>query len=105
MIELEARLTDAALEMADRMIGGSFTRGGNTKKRVYAATTRDVGPLMRMLSRTIDALGTAQENGVDGLPPSMMRWAGTSYSAPAPRSPALPNLQRRIRWYAPPIAG
>lgn len=35
MIELEARLIDAALDMADRMIGGSFTRGGNTKKRVY----------------------------------------------------------------------
>jgi hypothetical protein len=38
------------------MIGGSFTRGGNAKKRVYAATTRDVGRLMRMFSQTIDAL-------------------------------------------------
>jgi hypothetical protein len=28
LIELEARLIDAALDMADRMIGGSFTRGG-----------------------------------------------------------------------------
>jgi TnpA family transposase len=67
MIELEARLIDAALDMADRMIGGSFTRGGNAKKRVYAATTRDVGRLMRMFSQTIDALSLAQDSSIDAF--------------------------------------
>ena len=67
LIDLEARLTDAALDMADRMIGGSFTRGGNAKKRVFAATTRDVGRLMAMFHRTIDALGSAQEGDVDAF--------------------------------------
>ena len=67
MIELEARLIDAALDMADRMIGGSFTRGGNAKQRVYAATTRDVGRLMRMFSQTIDALGRAQDGSIDAF--------------------------------------
>ncbi|WP_145206870.1 Tn3 family transposase [Sphingobium sp. B2] len=67
MIDLEARLIDAALDMADRMIAGSFTRGGNTKKRVYAATTRDVGRLMRMFSRTIDALALAQDGQIDAF--------------------------------------
>lgn len=67
MIELEARLIDAALDMADRMIGGSFTRGGNAKKRVYAATTRDVGRLMRMFSQTIDALSLAQDGCIDAF--------------------------------------
>lgn len=67
MIELEVRLIDAALDIADRMIGGSFTRGGNTKKRVYAATTRDVGRLMRMFSQTIDALSLAQDGNVDSF--------------------------------------
>ncbi len=67
LIDLEARLTDATLDMADRMIGGSFTRGGNAKKRIYAATTRDVGRLMAMFHRTIDALGSAQEGNVDAF--------------------------------------
>ena len=67
LLDLEARLTDAALEMADRMIGGSFTRGGNAKKRVFAATTRDVGRLMSMFDRTIAALGSAQDGEVDGF--------------------------------------
>ena len=67
LIDLEARLTDAALEMADRMIGGSFTRGGNAKKRVFATTTRDVGRLMKMFHRTIDALGTAQDGDLDAF--------------------------------------
>ena len=67
IIELEARLIDAALDMADRMIGGSFTRGGNAKQRVYAATTRDVGRLMWMFSQTIDALGRAQDGSVDAF--------------------------------------
>ena len=67
MIDLEARLTDAALDMADRMIGGSFTRGGNTKKRTYAGTTRDVGRLMAMFHRTIDALSSAQDGEIDAF--------------------------------------
>lgn len=67
VIDLEARLIDAALDMADRMIGGSFTRGGNAKKRVFAATTRDVGRLMALFHRTIDALGAAQEDGLDAF--------------------------------------
>jgi len=66
-IDLEARLIDAALDMADRMIGGSFTRGGNAKKRVFASTTRDVGRLMALFHRTIDALGAAQEDGLDAF--------------------------------------
>ena len=65
VIELEARLIDAALDMADRMIGGSFTRGGNAKERVHAATKRDVGRLMRMFSQAIDALSLAQDGSVD----------------------------------------
>lgn len=66
-IEMETRLTDATLEMADRLIGGSFTRGGNTKERRYAATTRDVGRLMRLFHRTIDALATAQDGDIDAF--------------------------------------
>ena len=67
LIDLEARLTDAALDMADRMIGGSFTRGGNAKKRVFASSTRDVGRLMRMFHRTIDALGAARDGDFDAF--------------------------------------
>src|SRR3546814_4627361 len=41
ILDLEARLIDAALDMADRIIGGSFTRGNNKQRKSYAGTTRD----------------------------------------------------------------
>jgi TnpA family transposase len=65
--ELEGTLTDAALDMADRIIGGSFTRGGNAKKRSYAATTRDVGKILRLFDRTVAALEDAQASGTEGF--------------------------------------
>jgi TnpA family transposase len=64
-IELEARLTDATLDMTDRMIGASLTRGGNAKERKYATTTRDVGKIMRLFHQTIDALALAQDGEID----------------------------------------
>lgn len=67
IVELEATLTDAALEMADRIIGGSFSRGGNAKKRSYAATTRDVGNILRLFDRTVAALEEAQESETEGF--------------------------------------
>lgn len=66
-IEHEAKLTDAVLEMADRIIGGCFTRGGNAKERTYSATTRDVGRLMRLFHSTIAALETAQDGSIDAF--------------------------------------
>lgn len=66
-LDLEVRLTDAALDMADRIIGGAFTRGGNTQKKTFAATTRDVGRILRLFDRTVAALEEAQKTGVDGI--------------------------------------
>lgn len=67
VLDLEAKLIDAALDMADRIIGGSFTRGNNKQKKTYAATTRDVGSIIRLFDRTVAALAEAQENGSDGF--------------------------------------
>ncbi|WP_327754347.1 Tn3 family transposase (plasmid) [Sphingobium sp. SJ10-10] len=67
ILDLESRLTDAALDMADRIIGGSFTRGNNKQKRSYAETTRDVGRIMRLFDRTVAALAEAQESGMEGF--------------------------------------
>ena len=67
ILDHEAKLVDAALDMADRIIGGSFTRGNNRQKKSYAATTRDVGRIMRLFDRTVAALEDAQESGVDGF--------------------------------------
>src|SRR3546814_5358146 len=53
ILDLEARLIDAALDMADRIIGGSFTRGNNKQRKSYAGTTRDVGRIMRLFDRTV----------------------------------------------------
>ena len=67
VLDLEAKLIDAALDMTDRIVGGSFTRGNNKQKRSYATTTRDVGRIMRLFDRTVAALAEAQESGIDGF--------------------------------------
>ena len=46
--------------MVDKLVGNAFTRGKNTKERAYVATTKDVGRLMRLFDRTIEALSQAQ---------------------------------------------
>ena len=67
ILDLESRLTDAALDMADRIIGGSFTRGNNKQKRSYAETTRDVARIMRLFDQTVAALADAQKSGMEGF--------------------------------------
>lgn len=67
VLDHEGRVTDAVLEMTDRIVGGCFTRGGNSKERSYVATGRDVGRLMRLFHSTIDALATAQDGGIDSF--------------------------------------
>jgi hypothetical protein len=48
LIDLEARLTDAAFEMADRLIAWAFTSGRSAQERQYSATAKDVARLMRL---------------------------------------------------------
>ena len=66
-IELEARLTDAVLEMADKLIGGMFVKARNATRRRYAARAGDVGRLMRLFHGTIDALAAAQAEDRDAF--------------------------------------
>jgi TnpA family transposase len=67
VIDLEARLTDAVLDMADKLIGGMFARAKSSQERSYVASNNDVGRLMRLFQRTIDALGVAHESHRDGF--------------------------------------
>jgi TnpA family transposase len=67
LIDLEERLTDAAIEMADKLIGGVFSRAKNAQARRYVATTKDVSRLMRLFRGTIDALSMAVENNDDPI--------------------------------------
>ncbi len=67
VIDLEARLTDALLDMADKLIGSLFARARKAKERRYVASTRDVGRLMRLFRGTIEALDTAQKIERDGF--------------------------------------
>jgi len=66
-IDLEARLTDAVLDMADKLVGGLFARARKAKERRYVASTRDVGRLMRLFHDTIAALDEAHKNERDGF--------------------------------------
>ena len=53
VLDLESRLTDAVLDMADKLIGGLFAKARNTARRRYAASASDVGRLMRLFHSTI----------------------------------------------------
>jgi hypothetical protein len=67
VLDLEARLTDAVLDMADRLIGSLFAKARNAARRRYAAGAGDVGRLMRLFHGTIDALAAAQEADRDAF--------------------------------------
>jgi TnpA family transposase len=67
LVDIEARLTDAALDMADKLIGAMFARAKRAKERHYVASTKDVGRLMRLFHGTIEALAVAQQCERDGF--------------------------------------
>ena len=59
VLDLETRLTDAVLDIADKLIGGLFAKARNAARRRYAASASDVGRLMRLFHGTIEALAAA----------------------------------------------
>ncbi len=61
LLELETRLSDAAVGMFVRLILGLFTKARKGIERRYQATAREVAGLMRMLSSTIDVLAEARD--------------------------------------------
>jgi len=67
IIDLETWLTDAVLDMADKLIGGLFARARKARERRYIAGTRNVGRLMRLFHDTIEALATAQSSERDAF--------------------------------------
>ena len=66
-IDLEARLTDAVLDMADKLIGGLFAKARNATRQRYAAKAGDVARLMRLFHGTIDELAAAQADDRDAV--------------------------------------
>jgi TnpA family transposase len=67
LAEAEAQLTDAALAMADKLIGSLFTRAKARQAKRYAASAKDVARLMRLFERTIDALAEAVTADADPI--------------------------------------
>jgi TnpA family transposase len=67
LIDLEARLIDAALDIADKLIGSMFRRATTMKQRRYTASSREVAWLMRLFHITIDTLAQADEDGSDPI--------------------------------------
>ena len=67
VLDLETRLTDAVLDMADKLIGGLFAKARNAARRCYAASASDVGRLMRLFHYTIEALAVAQAGDADAF--------------------------------------
>lgn len=67
VIDLETRLTDAALDMADKLIGGLFARARKARERRYVVGTKNVGRPMRLFHDTIEALGAALNSERDAF--------------------------------------
>jgi hypothetical protein len=67
MLDLECRLSDAGLELFEKLIGSFFTRARRRHDQRYQATAREVGQLMGLFDRTISALSDSIERGVDPI--------------------------------------
>jgi TnpA family transposase len=67
LVDLEARLVDAALDMADKLIGGMFRRAKTAQDRRFSASSREVARLMRLFRMTIDTLSLADDEGRDPI--------------------------------------
>ena len=67
MLDLESRLTDAVLDMTDKLVGGMFAKARNETKRRHVASAGDVGRLMRLFHDTIEALVATREGGSDAF--------------------------------------
>ena len=67
VLDLEARLTDAVLDMADKLIGGLFAKARNAARRRYAASASDVGRLMRLFHGTIGGVAAGQVGDADAF--------------------------------------
>ena len=63
----KTRLTDAVLDMADKLIGGLFAKARNATRQRYVASAANVGRLMRLFHGTIEALAAAQEAKSDAF--------------------------------------
>jgi len=67
VLDLETRLTDAVLDMADKLVGGFFAKARNVTRQRYVASAAAVSRLMRLFHGTIDALAAAQEGKTDAF--------------------------------------
>jgi hypothetical protein len=67
VLDLETRLTDAVLDMADKLVGSFFAKARNATRRRYAASAGNVSRLMRMFHGTIEAIAAAQEAKSDAF--------------------------------------
>lgn len=65
MLELQIRLTDAAVDLFDKLVGSLFAKGKRGRRRRYQASAGDVGRLMGLFGGTISALQAARERGAD----------------------------------------
>lgn len=67
LIDLEVRLSDAAVDMFDKLVGSLFARARRRREQQYQATAREVARLMRLFSGVITALADAREHDADAL--------------------------------------
>jgi TnpA family transposase len=65
ILELQARLTDAVIDLFDKLVGTLFAKGKRGRQRRYQASAGDVGRLMGLFGGTISALQAARERDTD----------------------------------------
>jgi hypothetical protein len=65
ILELQVRLTDAAIDLFDKLVGTLFAKGRRGRQRRYQASAGDVCRLMGLFGGTISALQAARERDAD----------------------------------------
>ena len=97
LLDLETRLSDAAVGMFVRVMSGLFTKARKSLERRYQATAKEVADLMRMLSSTIDVLAQARDAKHDPFRRSTRRSAGAACSRPSQKPPSSEGRPTKIR--------
>ena len=98
MVDLEARLSDAAVQMFDKQVGELFASARAAQKRRNVASARDVGRFMRLFDATLDALSAAKDDGADApAGPRRGRSGGSGCRKSGRRSEPWPRPSMRIR--------
>jgi TnpA family transposase len=92
LVELERRLSDAAVDTFERLVGSLFAKGRRGREREFQASSREVSQLMRLFAGVIGATDRALQDGGDVMERIDAQVGWWKVEAARPRVEALAAL-------------